>query len=895
VPSMADEQGILTAVIKQHLADKSAEKRKQAASDIEQRVRDALRSPSSWAVAAAGAGAGAVGAVPVAVGGSLASSATTVSDQGVHDHIRRAIRCLTEDFCTQANPFRRKGGLLGLSSLAIALEHKPVQIHVSLLVPPVLTCFSDEDPTVRYSACEAFYNIAKVARHGILDKHLGAVFDGLCRLYADVEPSVKDGAQFLDRLVRDIATETKDFKFSDFIPMLTTRIRVLNPSVLQLVLGWISLLDSVPQVDMIVYLPQYLEGLFNIVRNDNRDIRRNAELLLDELLKEITSAANERPPDRAQRAIADAAEMVARCCRAGEWRSEDEIVRLQALHWLLEFVKLQVQLDGIAGPDDLDPAPSPLPLRLGHGRAASYDAAMPGAGGTDTGGGSGESSAGGRLAAEGTRTGLQQLLPILLSGALHCMDDGSLYDDEGEFRKKAEEADLRLQRAALTLGSQLPVEAVVDTLLGVMQEGPCKERSKAVLLKCFEWAQILFSQRPEEVLRPAVRNRLMEAALAALDRPEDEVAIAALKLISHLVTPGQDHASASADCQSPGSAFSGISGSPPRRTLPCEDLFSITCHEIYRIVGREARPECKKGHTLIGFARYSEKHGVCEGCGRDGVVPPEQLFRCEACDYDLCIQCRNTEVATLTGRCELIVRKVCEGVQPACGKTPYTEDVADRFFTTAARAVALEEDLAFAQRLVRVLNRVLLTSRETQALRRRLREEALAAPRPGGCQVGEVPAHLQELLSSWFHCPVSTLALCLWLHWFEMADEVTARLACMEQTPTMQQQLRDLAELLESPIFMRVRLQLLETRRRPALLRAVLGLSALLPQETALRARLEFVQTALMLDRAGKASLDVVGASGGRVIAAGGATAWALARFDKVTALHKAWRPMEAT
>jgi len=276
-------------------------------------------------------------------------------------------------------------------------------------------------------------------------------------------------------------------------------------------------------------------------------------------------------------------------------------------------------------------------------------------------------------------------------------------------------------------------------------------------------------------------------------------------------------------------------------------------------------------------------------------VPPEQLFRCEACDYDLCIQCRNKEVAPFTGRCELIVRKVCEGVQPACGETPCTEDVADRFFTTAARVVALEEDFAFAQRLVRVLNRVLLTSRETQALRRRLREEALAAPRPGGGQVGEVPAHLQELLSSWFHCPVSTLALCLWLHWFEMADEVTARLACMEQTPTMQQQLRDLAELFESPIFMRVRLQLLETRSRPALLRAVLGLSALLPQETALRARLEFVQTALMLDRAGKASLDVVGANGGLVIAAGGSTAWALARFDKVTALHKAWRPVEAT
>lgn len=73
--------------------------------------------------------------------------------------------------------------------------------------------------------------------------------------------------------MKDIVTECRNFQWAKFVPALTIRLQVLNPSVLQLVLGWIDLLDSAPQVDMIEYLPQYLEGLFNILRSDNRDIR----------------------------------------------------------------------------------------------------------------------------------------------------------------------------------------------------------------------------------------------------------------------------------------------------------------------------------------------------------------------------------------------------------------------------------------------------------------------------------------------------------------------------------------------------------------------------------------------------------------------------------------------
>ncbi|CAK9027241.1 Protein VAC14 homolog, partial [Durusdinium trenchii] len=152
------------------------------------------------------------------------------------------------------------------------------------ITTPILRCFSDEDDysapgperTIRgYKACEAFYNVAKVIRRGVL-QDMESVFDGLCKLYTDVEQTIKEGAQSLDRLVRDIVVEQRRFDYSTLIPLIAARIHVLNPSVRQLVLGWIVLLDSLPQVDMIAFLPHYLEGLFGILASDNRDFRMQA-------------------------------------------------------------------------------------------------------------------------------------------------------------------------------------------------------------------------------------------------------------------------------------------------------------------------------------------------------------------------------------------------------------------------------------------------------------------------------------------------------------------------------------------------------------------------------------------------------------------------------------------
>lgn len=48
----------------------------------------------------------------------------------------------------------------------------------------------------------------------------------------------------------------------EFIPLLRERMNVLNPYVRQFLVGWITVLDSVPDIDMLGFLPDFLDGKF---------------------------------------------------------------------------------------------------------------------------------------------------------------------------------------------------------------------------------------------------------------------------------------------------------------------------------------------------------------------------------------------------------------------------------------------------------------------------------------------------------------------------------------------------------------------------------------------------------------------------------------------------------
>jgi vacuole morphology and inheritance protein 14 len=177
------------------------------------------------------------------------------------------------------------------------------------------------------------YNIAKVAKGEILI-YFNQVFDALCKvgeqqalssigltigtqLAADSELSVKNGAELLDRLIKDIVAESAAsyvsilhtppegegqgpadatdlptaFSLERFLPLLEERINVLNPFTRMFLVAWISLLDSIPDLELVTHLPRFLRGLFKFLGDPNQDVKTATHRILERFLNEIRSIA----------------------------------------------------------------------------------------------------------------------------------------------------------------------------------------------------------------------------------------------------------------------------------------------------------------------------------------------------------------------------------------------------------------------------------------------------------------------------------------------------------------------------------------------------------------------------------------------------------------------------
>ncbi|CAM6095577.1 unnamed protein product [Calypogeia fissa] len=285
---MSDSTTLLPASVLRNLSDKLYEKRKNAALEVE----------------------------------GIVKSLTTA---GEHERIAGVINILIHDFALSPQANHRKGGLIGLAAATVGLAAEAAQ-HLDKIVPPVLNSFTDQDSRVRYYACEALYNIAKVSR-GEFIVFFNEIFDALCKLSADSDPNVQSAAHLLDRLVKDIVTESDQFSIEEFIPLLRERMNVLNPFVRQFLVGWITVLDSVPDIDMLGFLPDFLDGLFNMLSDPSHEIRQQADSALSEFLLEIKNAPSVDYGRMAEILVQ----------RAG---SADEFTRLTSITWVNEFVKL---------------------------------------------------------------------------------------------------------------------------------------------------------------------------------------------------------------------------------------------------------------------------------------------------------------------------------------------------------------------------------------------------------------------------------------------------------------------------------------------------------------------------------------------------------------------------
>ena len=89
------------------------------------------------------------------------------------------------------------------------------------------------------------------------------------------------------------------------------------------------------------------------------------------------------------------------------------------------------------------------------------------------------------------------------------------------------------------------------------------------------------------------------------------------------------------------------------------------------------------------------------------------------------------------------------------------------------------------------------------------------------------------LYRSWSHNPVATVALCLLTQNYDHASSLVQKFADIEITAGLLKEIDKLVQLIESPIFSFLRLQLLVPHEHASLVRTLYGLLMLLPQSTA--------------------------------------------------------------
>ncbi|XP_053707899.1 protein VAC14 homolog [Synchiropus splendidus] len=663
--------------------------------------------------------------------------------------IRHVIQILASEFALSQHPHSRKGGLIGLAACSIALG-KDSGLYLKELIEPVLTCFNDSDSRLRYYACEALYNIVKVARGAVLP-HFNLLFDGLSKLAADPDPNVKSGSELLDRLLKDIVTESNKFDLVAFVPLLRERIYSNNQYARQFIISWIHVLESVPDINLLDYLPEILDGLFQILGDNSKEIRKTCEVVLGEFLKEI-----KKSPSSVK--FAEMANiLVIHCQVADETKLTNDLIQLTAMTWMREFIQLAGRVV--------------LPYSSGILTAVlpclSYD----------------DRKKNTKEAASACNHSLMKLVTPEddEDEEDEAKSTGSPSKEDSQVKTEADSNDM-LNASQESVGFSnisfftpasadrpqvtLDLDGIVQVLDRHLHDSSTGMMTRIAVLK---WLYHLYIKTPRKMFRHT--DSLFPMLLKTLSDESDEVILKDLEVLAE------------------------IASSPAGQTEPagtCDNIDNKLQLKVPESIksGQQSGPACKTGDSspsTPSMNSYFYKFMI-------------NLLKRFSLERKL-----------LENRGAFIIRQLCLLLH------------AENIFHSMADILLKEEDLKFASTIVQTLNTILLTSAELFQLRNQLKDLRTQESRVLFCC----------LYRSWCHNPVATVSLCFLTQNYKHAYDLIQKFGDLEVTVDFLMEVDKLVQLIESPIFTYLRLQLLDVENNPYLIKALYGLLMLLPQSQA--------------------------------------------------------------
>lgn len=698
------------------------------------------------------------------------------------------------------------------------------------------------------------YNIAKVAKGEILI-YFNDVFDALSKLAADTELSVKNGAELLDRLIKDIVSESaatytsvllsegkeaaeispdqsveipQAFSLPKFIPLLQERINVQNPWARTFLVQWILLLDSIPDLELVSYLPCFLEGLLTFLSDGAIDVHNTTKEVLGRFLREIKK-------------IAEVKRDVVESRKGREDHEHDR--KASDVSYVIE------------------------------GREAEQD----------------EPEVGPGQSRESRENG--EALPVEAQVEPEVDDGDPAGDGASSFTAAdVDDADGPTSAEDEWIPGQ-DVQIDYPRITAILVDFLARSREESVQLTCLKWIGTFLDICPEDIL--PFTPGLLQQLLPALSHDKDYVSTEAKKVNNELMRyimslpddPTRAHGGsveqpmqATVPAASVATATSGMRalrenasdgkreslGSraacrtpevPGSRTPevatpepPVEDTELVDAHPdldyeaavsaltLQFLHEHEATRVAALAWLIMLHRKSPRKILAIQDATfpallktlsdpAEAVVTRDLLLLSEiskSSDQSYftsfmvnLLKLFETDRRLLESRGNLIIRQLCLSLS------------AERIFRTMADCLENDEDdVEFASIMVQNLNNNLITAPELAELRRRLRN----------LDSKDGQSFFTVLFKAWCHNAVATFSLCLLAQAYEQAYNLLLIFSEIEMTVNMLIQIDKLVQLLESPVFTYLRMQLLEPERHPNLYKCLYGLLMLLPQSSAFAA-----------------------------------------------------------